>query len=52
MEWFFGALLFVPMILLAFVIMRVDLLLHFLGKDKDRGDQPGDGRDSADDGRG
>lgn len=35
MIWVFGVLLFVPLIIVAFLIMRVDLLLHFLRKRED-----------------
>jgi hypothetical protein len=35
MIWVFGALLFVPLVIVAFLIMRVDLLLHFLRKRED-----------------
>jgi len=33
MEWFFGALVLIPVILISFVIMRVDLVLHYLRKE-------------------
>jgi hypothetical protein len=35
MIWVFGALLLVPLIVVAFLVMRVDLLLHFLRKRED-----------------
>lgn len=30
-----GLFVFVPMLIVAFIIMRVDLLLHFLTRDED-----------------
>ncbi len=46
MIWVFGILFFIPVALLAFAIMRLDLLLHFLAKDDDEDDTPPGGAPS------
>ncbi len=33
MEWIFGAIIFIPLVIIALVIMRVDLLLHYHSTD-------------------